>query len=245
MVQPSHPYLTTGRSIALTIWTSVGKVMSLFYNMLSRFVISFLPRSKRLLISWLQSPSIVILEPKKIKVCTVSIVSPFTVTTRHIHNWPPFPLWLSLFILSEKNSLLFPSNTMNTYQPGRLITQFQTVLPFHTVHGALKSRILKWFAIPFSSGPGFIRSLHHDPSSWVALHGMAHSFIELHKAVIHIFILVVDVWLLSHVWLFVIPWTAAHQASLSLTISWSLLKLSLVSFLWLWFLFCLPSDGEE
>ena len=76
MVQLSHPYMTTGKIIALTIQTFFGKVMSLFFNMLSRFVIAFLPRSKRLLISWLQSPSAVILEPKKIKSLTVSIVSP-------------------------------------------------------------------------------------------------------------------------------------------------------------------------
>ena len=64
-VQLSHPYMTTGKTIALTRWTFVGKVMSLFFNMLSMFVINFLPRSKRLLISWLQSPSPVILESKK------------------------------------------------------------------------------------------------------------------------------------------------------------------------------------
>ena len=73
MVQLSHPYMTTGKSIALTRWTFVGKVMSLLLNMLSRLVRAFLPRSKRLLISWLQSPSAVILEPKKIKSVTVSI----------------------------------------------------------------------------------------------------------------------------------------------------------------------------
>ena len=67
IVQLSHPYMTTGKTIALTRWTFVGKAMSLFFNMLSRLVIVFLPRSKRLLISWLQSPSAVILEPKKIK----------------------------------------------------------------------------------------------------------------------------------------------------------------------------------
>jgi len=67
-VQLSHPYMTTGKTIALTRWTFVGKVMSLFFNMLSRLVITFLPRSKHLLISWLQSPSAVILEPKKIKI---------------------------------------------------------------------------------------------------------------------------------------------------------------------------------
>ena len=68
--------MTTGKTIALTRWTFVGKVMPLLFSMLSRFVIAFLPKSKRLLISWLQSPSSVILEPKKIKSLTVSIVSP-------------------------------------------------------------------------------------------------------------------------------------------------------------------------
>ena len=71
-VQLSHPYMTTGKTIALTRWTLVGKVMSLLFNMLSRLVITFLPRSKRLLISWLQSPSAVILEPPKMKSDTVS-----------------------------------------------------------------------------------------------------------------------------------------------------------------------------
>ena len=68
VVQISHPYMTTGITVALTTWTFVGKVMSLLFNMLSRFVIAFLPRSKCLLISWLQSPSAVILEPQKDKV---------------------------------------------------------------------------------------------------------------------------------------------------------------------------------
>ena len=76
LVQLSHPYMTTGKTIALTRWTFVGKVMSLLYNILSRLVITFLPRSKHLLISWLQSPSAVILEPRKIKSSTVSTVSP-------------------------------------------------------------------------------------------------------------------------------------------------------------------------
>ena len=75
-VQLSYPYMTTGKTIALTRWTFVGKVMSLLFNMLSRLVITFLPRSRRLLISWLQSPSAVILEPPKIKSATVSTVSP-------------------------------------------------------------------------------------------------------------------------------------------------------------------------
>ena len=76
MVQLSYPYMTTGTTIALTGRTFVGKVTSLLFNMLSRLVIAFLPRSQCLLISWLQSPSVVILEPPKIKPLTVSIVSP-------------------------------------------------------------------------------------------------------------------------------------------------------------------------
>ena len=75
-VQLSHPYMATGKTIALTKWTFVGKVMSLLFNMLSRLVITFLPRSKHLLISWLQLTSAVILEPQKVKSATVSAVSP-------------------------------------------------------------------------------------------------------------------------------------------------------------------------
>ena len=76
MVQPSHPYMTTGKTIALTEQTFVGKVVALLFNMLSRFVIAFLPRSKHLLISWLPSLSAVIWEPKKIKSVTASSFSP-------------------------------------------------------------------------------------------------------------------------------------------------------------------------
>ena len=73
MVQLSHPYMTTGKTIGLARWTFVGKVLSLLFNMLSRFVIAFLPRGKCLLISWPQLPSAVILDPKKIKSATISI----------------------------------------------------------------------------------------------------------------------------------------------------------------------------
>ena len=76
MVQLSHPYMTTGKTIALTRRTFVSKVMPLLFNMLSRLITAFLSRSKHLLISWLQSPSVVILEPKEIKSVIVSIVSP-------------------------------------------------------------------------------------------------------------------------------------------------------------------------
>ena len=76
MGQVSHPYMTTGKTIALTRWTFVSNIMSMLFNMLSRLVIAFLPRSKHLLIPRLQSPSAVILELKKLKSLTVSIVSP-------------------------------------------------------------------------------------------------------------------------------------------------------------------------
>ena len=76
MVQLSHPYMATGKTIALTRWTFVGKVMSLLFNMLSRLVIAFLPRSKNLLISRLKSSSAMIWEPNKIKSVTIFIVSP-------------------------------------------------------------------------------------------------------------------------------------------------------------------------
>ena len=85
-VQLSHPYMTTGKTIALTRWTFVGKVMSLLFNMLSRLFTTFLPRSKHLIISWLQSPSAVILEPPKIKSATVSIVSPSNCHDLHFLN---------------------------------------------------------------------------------------------------------------------------------------------------------------
>ena len=75
-VQLSHPYMITGKTIALTRWTFVGNVMSLLLNMLPRLVITFLPRNKRLLVSWLQSPTAVILEPQKINSDTISTVSP-------------------------------------------------------------------------------------------------------------------------------------------------------------------------
>ena len=77
IVQLSHSYMTTGKTTALTRWTFVGQVMSLLFNILSRLVTAFLPRSKRFLISWLKSPSAVIFEPRKIKTDTVSTVYPY------------------------------------------------------------------------------------------------------------------------------------------------------------------------
>ena len=80
------------------------------------------------------------------------------------HNWVLILLCLCLFILSGVVSPLISSSILGTYQPGEFIFQCPISLPFHTVHGVLKARVLKWFAIPFSSGPRFVRTLHHDLS---------------------------------------------------------------------------------
>ena len=84
--------------------------------------------------------------------------------TSPIHNWVLFLLWLHPFILSGVVSPLISSRILGTYQPGEFLFQYRIFLPSHTVHGVLKARILKWFAIPFSSGPHSVRPLHHDPS---------------------------------------------------------------------------------
>ena len=103
-VQLSHPHMTTGKTIALTRWTFVGKVMSLLFNILSRLVITFLPRGKHLLISWLQSPSAVILEPKNIKSVTIS--------TSICHGvMGPDAVILVFWMLSFKTTLSFSSFT--------------------------------------------------------------------------------------------------------------------------------------
>ena len=92
------------------------------------------------------------------------IASDFTSITNHIHSLVVFLLWLHLFILSEVISPLFSSSILGTYQPREFIFQCPVFLPFHTVHEVLKARILKWFTIPFSSGPRFVRTVHHDLS---------------------------------------------------------------------------------
>ena len=102
MVQVSHPYMTTGKTIALTIWTFVGKVMFLLLNVLTRFVIAFLSMSKHLLISWLQSPSTVILEPKIIQSATVSMGS----------DAMTFILWMLSFSSSVSVSHSIMSDTL-------------------------------------------------------------------------------------------------------------------------------------
>ena len=102
-----------------------------------------------------------------------------------------FLLWLHLFSLYGVICPLISTSMLGTYQLGEFIFQCSIFLPFHTAHGILKASILKWFAIPFSSGPNFkskLSAMTHP--SWVALHGMAHSFIELDKAVVHVISLV-------------------------------------------------------
>ena len=84
--------------------------------------------------------------------------------TSPIHNWVLFLLWLHPFIFSGVISPLISSSILGTYRPGEFNFQCPIILPFHTVHGVLKARMLKWFAIPFSSAPCFVRTLHHDPS---------------------------------------------------------------------------------
>ena len=101
-------------------------------------------------------------------------------------NWVLFLLWLCLFILSGLISPPMSSSILGTYQPGEFIFQCPIFLPLHTVHGVLKARILKWFTSPFSSGACIVRSLHHDLSISGGPNGMAHSFIKLDKAVVHV-----------------------------------------------------------
>ena len=108
-----------------------------------------------------------------------STASDFASSISPIHNWILFLLWLHPFILSGVISPLISSSILGTYRPEEFIFQCPIFLHFHTIHGVLKARILKWFAIPFSSGPHFVRPLHHDPTilggpTW-------HGFIELEK----------------------------------------------------------------
>ena len=119
VVQLSLPYMTTGKTVALTIWTFAGIVMSLLFNTLSRLVIAFLPRSKRLLISWLQSPSAVILEPKKIKSVSVSIVSS-SICHEVLGPGAMIPIWpkgITLFLL-QWCQILLPLILLGGSSPG-------------------------------------------------------------------------------------------------------------------------------
>ena len=137
IVQLSHPYMTTGKTIALTRRTFVGKVISLLFNMLSRLVITFLPRSKRLLISWLQSPSAVILEPKKIKFVTVSTVSPSI-----------------CHAVAAKSRQSCPT----------LCDPIDGSPPGSPIPGILQAKILEWVAIYFSNACMHAKSLQLCPT---------------------------------------------------------------------------------
>ena len=128
MVQLSHPYMTTGKTIALSRWTFVGKVMSLLFNMLSNLVIAFLPRSNGLLMSWMQSPSAVILEPPKIKSLTVSTVSP---SICHEVMGPDTMILVYCKIDSEKQRVVLGKNLR---EPRR--SQAETPVVFHKELGA-------------------------------------------------------------------------------------------------------------
>ena len=110
--------------------------------------------------------------------------------TSHIHNWVLLLLWLHPFILSGVISPLISSSILGTYRPGEFIFECPIFLPFHTVYGVLKARILKWFAIPSPVDHVLPELSTMTHLSWVALRGMAHSFIELDKAVILVISLV-------------------------------------------------------
>ena len=133
--------------------------------------------------------------------------SDFPSINSHIHSWVLFLLWLCLFILSGGISLFFSNRILGTYWPGEFISQYHTFLPFHTVHGVFKATYWSGLPFPFPADHVLSELSTMTHPSWVALHDVAHSFIELDKAVVHV--------------------------------------ISLVSSLWLWFPFCLPSDGEE
>ena len=119
----------------------------------------------------------------------------FVLTSSHIHNWALFSLWLSLFILSGAISPLFSSSILGTYLPGEFIFQCHIFLPFHTVHGVLRARMLKWFAVPSPVDHILSERSTMTHPSWVVLHSMAHSFIELDKAVVHTINLISFLWL--------------------------------------------------
>ena len=125
----------------------------------------------------------------------------FTSITSHVHNRVLFFIWLHLFIASGVISPLFSSSILDTHGPGEIISQCPIFLPFHTVHGILKPRRLKWFAFPSPVDHVFSELFTMTRPSWVALHGMTHSFLELDKAVVHVIRLVSFLWLWFSIWL--------------------------------------------
>ena len=158
MVQLSNLYITTGKSIALTIQTFVGKVMSLFFNMQPRFVIVFLPRSNHLLVSWLQSPSVVILEPKKIKYVTASTFSPFIChDKRWLLNKQQYPKLKNLvhFFAQEDSRVWTPWN--HSFDIPAI---WDHILCFHILR-------LRFSGLTVRSGPAWWLLDHRYSSSWV------------------------------------------------------------------------------
>ena len=162
--------MTTGKTIALNRQAFVSKVMSLVFNMLSKSVIAFLPRSKRLLISWLQSPSAVILEPKKIKSVTVSIVWKFPSICHEVMGPDAMILvfWMLSFkptfslSLSSRGSLVSLLSATTFPKVKGKVAQLCPILsdPMdYTVHGILQARILEWVAFPFARGSSQPRDL--------------------------------------------------------------------------------------
>ena len=172
IVQLSHPYMTTGKTIALTRWTFVGKVMSLLLNMLSRLVITFLPRSKHLLTSWLQSPSAVILEPKKIKSDTVS-----TVSSSICHEvMGPDAMILVFWMLSFNPTFSLSSFTfIKRLFSSSLLSAIRVVSSAYLEKAmATHSSTLAW-KIPWMEEPGRLQSMGsrrvgHDWSDLAHLH---------------------------------------------------------------------------
>ena len=128
--------------------------------------------------------------------CSIALtaLNPASITSP-IHKWVLFLLWLHPFILSGVISPLISSSILGTYRLGEFLFQYPVILPFHTVHGVLKGRILKWFAIPFCSGPHSVRPLHHDPSVLGGSTGHGFSFIDLDKAVVCVIRLASLLWL--------------------------------------------------
>ena len=140
MIQLSHLYLNTGKTIALARQTFVGKVMSLLFNMLSRLVIAFLPRSKHLLISWLKSPSAEILEPKKIKFLTVSIVSP---SICH-EMMGPDAMILVFWMLNMLFCVSFWVTSSNIFSTSLTVSSAKFKLLFEILKRKLKRKIFKY-----------------------------------------------------------------------------------------------------
>jgi len=176
-VQLSYPYMSTGKTIALTRRTFVGKVISLLLNMLSRLVITFLPRSKGLLISWLHSPSAVILEPPKIKSDTVSTVSPSisyevmgpaAASAKSLQSCPtlcdpidgsppgsPVPgilqaRTLEWVAISFSNAWKWKVKVKSLSHVRLFATPMDCSLPGSSIHGVFPARVLEWGAVAFS-----------------------------------------------------------------------------------------------